>query len=271
MAFFDGHKLTTLIKYNSFKSIMKTQNKFIINKFNRVYMMVVICGLLFVTLFNLYLFKLDFDLKILAIRYLYTFNAIYFFIYKYFIFKDETFYQSQFNCEFNWYNELPLELCNIILFGTLIFTFTLNKYLLIFIFYYSFIAGAISFSMPMEGFLNRSIFDKITFGYFYTHTMVFLSGITMFIQKIYVPSINDIPYIFLMSFVLMLVLSEVSRFLRKYKFNEVANYCFSYYHGDYEVLKKVYGVFNNRIGYDLLMSLIFSIVSLIIYFVLVLL
>ena len=159
---------------------------------------------------------------------LYLLTLLLFVVYKTALPLDEEYIHI---CDENWggfsyWNELPLNPCNIMLLLMPVAARTRRKILLVMCFFTSFIGPTMALLMPISGFSGVSLFLPRALGYYVTHVLILIAPILLFGLKIYRPCFRDVIFyiagIILIAFVVFLI----NILLRKSGLCPAANYFF---------------------------------------------
>ena len=119
-----------------------------------------------------------------------------FFFYKYFLSIDAEFDAARRAMGmggFNWWNELPLQLCNVNMILIPIAVLSKRRELLSFCFFVGPLGAAMALCMPTADFNGYSILLPRMIGFWGTHFMVFIEGIALVTFGLYRPRFKDIP------------------------------------------------------------------------------
>ena len=128
---------------------------------------------------------------------------------------------------FNWWGELPLQLCNINMILIPVGLLTKKRPLLSFSFFLGPLGAAMALFMPGIGFENCSILLPRMIGYYFTHFMVFFGALALWGFGIYRPTFRDILPAVISTIVLNLVIFLVNMAFRKLGLNLFSNYFFN--------------------------------------------
>ena len=117
-----------------------------------------------------------------------------FVVYKYFLSIDAEFdVITSSTGGFNWWGELPLQLCNInMLLIPVAVLFDLQM-LMSFCFFVGSLCASLAIAMPGVGFDKYSIFLPRMLGYFGTHYMIVIMAIAIVTFGLYRPKFSDLP------------------------------------------------------------------------------
>ena len=151
-----------------------------------------------------------------------------FFFYKLFLSKDADFNVITANMGgFNWWGELPFQLCNINMLLIPIAVLTEKRPLLSFCFFVGPLGAAMAILMPGNGFDGYSLLLPRMLGYFGTHYMIIIEAIAIFTFGLYRPKFKDFPFTILALLAIAFGAFLFSMFLRVTGLHPGANYFFS--------------------------------------------
>ncbi len=151
-----------------------------------------------------------------------------FIAYKYFLSVDADY--SVITAEmggFNWWGELPLQLCNINMLLIPVAVMKRWRPLLSFCFFVAPLGALMALVMPGNGFDGYSIFLPRMLGYFGTHFMIFIEGLAIVTFGLFRPTFRDLPMTLLALFIIALIIFGVNMLLRVTGLHPKANYFFS--------------------------------------------
>ena len=199
----------------------------IIKAFNGVFFVVIgIVILLTIGLFLILKNRSD-KVKIVTLSSISIFNIVFFFIYKIWLSNDKEFLEIN-NLEFfNWWAELPLQLCNISMFMLPIGLLLKNNFLKSYVFFISPLAAFMALCFPEPAFTNSSIFLLRNIGFYTTHAIIIILGINVAALKLYKPTYKGAVMPIITALVLATVMFGVNTILRNTVCPE-ANYFFTY-------------------------------------------
>lgn len=120
-------------------------------------------------------------------------NIIGFFIYKGFLSGDAQFLQASGLARFNWFNELPLQLCNINMFLIPIGILTHRRHLLGFAFFVAPLGALMALVFPEAPFSGYSLWMPRIFGFYFTHMLIIVCSISLATLGFYRPRPKDLP------------------------------------------------------------------------------
>ena len=120
-------------------------------------------------------------------------NIIGFFVYKGFLSGDAQFLQVSGLDKFNWFNELPLQLCNINMFLIPIGILTHRRSLLGFAFFVAPLGALMALVFPEAAFSGYSLWTPRIFGFYFTHMLIIICGLSLATLGFYRPRPKDLP------------------------------------------------------------------------------
>ncbi len=151
-----------------------------------------------------------------------------FFFYKYFLSIDADFNVITADMGgFNWWGELPLQLCNINMILIPIAVWKKSRPLLCFGFFVAPLGALMALLMPANGFGGYSLLLPRMLGYYGTHFMIVIEGLAILTYGLYRPKYRDIPRTLIAAFVIALSAFCVNMLLRWSGLHTKANYFFS--------------------------------------------
>ncbi len=128
---------------------------------------------------------------------------------------------------FNWWGELPLQLCNINLLLIPIAVLTRKRPLLGFCFFIGPIGALMAMVLPGNGFDGYSIFLPRMLGYYGTHLVVMYAALAVGTFGLYRPQMRDLPMTALTVFLIALAVFGFNMLLRTTGLHPKANYFFA--------------------------------------------
>ena len=120
-------------------------------------------------------------------------NIIGFFVYKGFLSADAQFLQVSGLDKFNWFNELPLQLCNINMLLIPNGILTRRRYLLGFAFFVAPLGALMALVFPDPAFSGYSLWLPRMLGYYLTHMLILICGFSLTTLGFYRPRPKDLP------------------------------------------------------------------------------
>ena len=151
-----------------------------------------------------------------------------FVIYKYFLSLD-----SDYNVitagmgGFNWWGELPLQLCNINMLLIPVAVLKKNRAMMSFCFFVGPLGALMALIMPGNGFDGYSLLLPRMLGYYGTHFMIFIEGLALVTFGLYRPRLRDLPGTVLTILLISLAIFVINLLLRWSGLHPKANYFFS--------------------------------------------
>ena len=128
---------------------------------------------------------------------------------------------------FNWWNELPLHLCNINMILIPIAVLLNKKPLMSFCFFVAPLGAAMALCMPGAGFDQYSILLPRMLGYYGTHFMIVIEGLAIATLGLYRPHFRDMPRTILAIFAISLAVFGINMLMRWTGIYPRANYFYS--------------------------------------------
>ena len=157
------------------------------------------------------------------------FTAVLFFVYKGFLSVDEDFLNKTVPkiTKFNWFNELPLQLCNINMFLIPIGVLTKKRGIMGFSFFLAPLGAGMALFFPEAAFVGEPILLPRMLGYYITHYFIVISGISLATLGFFKPNFKDFPKIFVTLISLSFVIHCINLLLRATGLCTYANYFFT--------------------------------------------
>ena len=128
---------------------------------------------------------------------------------------------------FNWWGELPLQLCNINLLLIPIAVLTKKRPLMSFCFFIGPLCATMAVIMPGSGFDGYSLLLPRMLGYYGTHFILIIAALAIGTFGLYRPRFSDLPQMLLTLFGITLVIFCFNLLLRTTELHPKANYFFS--------------------------------------------
>ena len=151
-----------------------------------------------------------------------------FFVYKYFLSIDAEFNEvTAAMGGFNWWGELPLQLCNINMILIPIAVLTNRRALMSFAFFVGPLGALMALVMPGTGFDGYSILLPRMLGYYGTHFMVIIEALALAVFGLYRPRFRDLPGTVAALVLISLAVFGFNMLLRTTGLHPKANYFFS--------------------------------------------
>jgi uncharacterized membrane protein YwaF len=151
-----------------------------------------------------------------------------FFIYKYCLSLDEEFNVITASTGgFNWWGELPLQMCNINMILIPIAVLKKSKPLMSFCFFVGPLGAMMALAMPGTGFDGYPLYLPRMLGYYGTHFMIVIEGLAIVTYGFYRPAFRDLLPTILTTFVISFCVFLFNMLLRWTQLHPNANYFFS--------------------------------------------
>ena len=128
---------------------------------------------------------------------------------------------------FNWWGELPLQLCNINMILIPIAVWRKSRPLMCFSFFLGPLGAAMALVMPGNGFDGYSLLLPRMLGYYGTHFMIIMEGLALAAFGLFRPRLKDIPRAILAALIITFVIFLIDLLLRATALHPKANYFFA--------------------------------------------
>ncbi len=156
------------------------------------------------------------------------FNMVFYFVYKFALSRDGQFLEVSDLDRFNWFNELPLQLCNINLFLIPLGVLTRKRPVLGFAFFIAPLGALMAMCFPEPPFVGYSLFLPRMLGFYGTHGLLVVCGLSLAVMGFYRPHWRDFPGIIGAYGVLTVAAHGINLFLRATGLCAQANYFFTF-------------------------------------------
>ena len=171
------------------------EEMFIIKPLNPVFFISLLFVALFAFAFIRIFRKKDLEVRKKAVAVLYIIAFVLFILYKVFLYFDPDY--SSIRLEnglgpFNWWDELPLNLCNINIMLIVVGVLTGSRLVLSMNFFTSLLGALLALLMPAIGFSGYSFFLPRMLGYYITHFLVLIEMPILSGLSIYRPKYRDL-------------------------------------------------------------------------------
>ena len=207
---------------------MSPQSPWIIHPFNGVFLACFALFLLLLIVSGLLLRGKSERTKKIVLVAACVVTFIGFFVYKYFLSMDAEFHEATAAMGgFNWWGELPLQLCNINMILIPIAVLTNRRALMSFAFFVGPLGALMALVMPGTGFDGYSILLPRMLGYYGTHFMVIIEALALAVFGLYRPRFRDLPGTIAALLLVSLAVFGVNVLLRLTGLHPKANYFFS--------------------------------------------
>lgn len=151
-----------------------------------------------------------------------------FFVYKAFLSVDAEFDRlTAAMGGFNWWDELPLHLCNINMILIPIAVYLDNRALKSFCFFVGPLGAMMALAMPGAGFDGFSLLLPRMLGFYGTHFAIVIEGLALVTFGLYKPKFRDLPLTVLTLILIGLVIFAVNMLLRTTGLHPKANYFYT--------------------------------------------
>ena len=155
-------------------------------------------------------------------------TLVFFVVYKYWLSIDPEFNELRaYMGGFNWWGELPLQLCNINMILIPIAVLTNKRELLAFCFFVGPLGAMMALTMPGAEFTDASILLPRMIGYYGTHFLVVIEGLAIVTFGLYKPKFRDIPGTVLTILAIAFCVFMINMIMRWTGLYPHANYFFS--------------------------------------------
>ncbi len=213
----------------------------ILKTYNSTYLyMVAITIALIVAFWLIFRKKSDFAKRFFIIAFC-AVNIIIFFVYKYYLSIDTQYLEAS-GTGFNWFNELPLQLCNINMFLIPIGVLTNKRGIMGFSFFMAPFGAMMALLFPEPAFNGYSIFMPRMLGFYITHVFVFIGGITLSTLGFFRPHFRDLPKVGLTLGILGITITGVNFLFRALGLCDFTNYFFTMGPNGVSILEFFYGL-----------------------------
>ena len=157
-----------------------------------------------------------------------VFSMIGFFVYKYSLSLDKEYMVIYENFGgFNWWRELPLQLCNINMMLIPVSVFKKNRNLMAFCFFVGTLGAFMATAVPAYGFEGYSILLPRMLGFYGTHCLLVIEALALVTFGLYKPELKDLPGTVVMLFLIAFILYALSMLLRFTGICPRANYFYT--------------------------------------------
>ena len=151
-----------------------------------------------------------------------------FFVYKYALSLDSDYDRiTAAMGGFNWWGELPLQLCNINMILIPIAVARKSRPLMSFGFFLGPLGALMALLMPGNGFDGYSLLLPRMLGYYGTHFMIVIEGLALVSFGLYRPRLRDLPLTVLTALAIAFCSFLINMLLRSTGLHPKANYFFS--------------------------------------------
>ena len=205
-----------------------TLNGWIFGPFNALYFLVFGAFILLLVLLSLILRGKSEKVKSAVLLGLCFLTLVGFVLYKAFMSRDGSY--ALLTAEmggFNWWGELPLQLCNINMLLIPFAVLTKNRPVMSFAFFVAPLGALMALIMPANGFDGYSLLLPRMLGYYGTHFMILVEGLALATFGLYRPRFRDFPGALLTILLVALAAFLINLLLRWTGLHPKANYFYS--------------------------------------------
>ena len=128
---------------------------------------------------------------------------------------------------FNWWGELPLQLCNINMILIPFAVLKKNRPMMCFCFFLGPLGAMMALFMPGNGFDGYSLLLHRMIGYYWTHYMIVIEGFAIVTFGLFRPKLKDLTKAVLTALLIAFVIFCINMLLRVTGLHEKANYFFA--------------------------------------------
>lgn len=199
----------------------------IIRPFNAVHTGLFVFAAALILLLYFVLYRADENTRKWVMVSICAVNVAGFFLYKLALSHDAEFLSINGIERFNWWNELPLQLCNINMFLIPIGLLTKKRPILGFSFFVAPLGAVMALLFPEPAFDGFSLFLPRILGFYGTHIVIFICGISLATLGLYRPRLRDFPGIYL-TLICLACGAHIVNLVLRHTVCPFANYFFTY-------------------------------------------
>ena len=205
------------------------ENSFwIMRPFNTLWLIVFGAFLLLLIIVSLILRGKDQQVKTSVLVGACLFTLAGFIVYKYYLGQDKAYDVITASMGgFNWWGELPLQLCNINMIPIPIAVLRKSRPLMSFCFFLGPLGAMMALVMPGNGFDGYSLLLPRMLGYYGTHFMIVIEGLAIVTFGLFRPTLRDLPKTILAALLIAFGVFVINMLLRWSGLHPKANYFFS--------------------------------------------
>ena len=205
------------------------ENSFwIMRPFNTLWLIVFGAFLLLLIIVSLILRGKDQQVKTGVLVGACLFTLAGFIVYKYYLCQDKAYDVITASMGgFNWWGELPLQLCNINMILIPIAVLRKSRPLMSFCFFLGPLGAMMALVMPGNGFDGYSLLLPRMLGYYGTHFMIVIEGLAIVTFGLFRPTLRDLPKTILAALLIAFGVFVINMLLRWSGLHPKANYFFS--------------------------------------------
>ncbi len=203
-------------------------NFWIMKPFNKMFFLSLAFFLLLLIVASILLHTKSTETKDIVLITACVITMIGFIFYKFFLSRDLDYSSITANMGgFNWWGELPLQLCNINMIMIPIAVWKKSRSLGCFCFFLGPLGALMALIMPGNGFEGYSIFLPRMLGYYGTHFMIVIEGLALVTFGMFRPKLRDLPRAILAALLIAFAVFCINLLLRCTGLHPKANYFFS--------------------------------------------
>ena len=208
--------------------VILSDSFWIITPFNTIFMLLLAGFLLLLLLASLLLRNKSEQAKTGVLVAACLITLVGYFFYKYCLSLDKEYDMITASMGgFNWWGELPLQLCNINMILIPIAVLRKNRSLMNFCFFVGPLGALMALAMPGNGFDGYSLLLPRMLGYYGTHFMIIIEGLAIVTFGLFRPSFRDLPKTILATLAIAFCMFLINLLLRWSGLHPKANYFFS--------------------------------------------
>lgn len=214
-----------------------------VKPFNPVFFALLALSALFCFLFIKANRKKSYEKRKKAVIIMYGIVFVLFMLYKLLLSQDTEYSELRIEnglAAFNWFGELPLNLCNLNIILTVIALLTDSRKILGVSFFSGFLGALAALLTPVIGFSGYSILLPRMLGYYITHLAVVLIMPILAGLDLYRPKYSDIIPVILSLFATTLVITGINLIIIKTGLNPLCNYFYTIFPNGISVLELLY-------------------------------
>jgi uncharacterized membrane protein YwaF len=150
-----------------------------------------------------------------------------FFLYKIALSLDAEFLVINRIEKFDWWSELPLQLCNINMFLIMLSVIFDKKAIMGFAFFVAPLGAFMAITFPEPAFTDSNIFLLRNLGFYLTHGLIMVAGISLCTLGFFRPKLKIVPKVMLILTFLALIMHGLNIILRS-TVSPIANYFYTF-------------------------------------------
>lgn len=169
--------------------------------------------------------------------------------------------------DYNYYNELPCYLCNQSTIMCILACLTRNTGIMAYCVSVGTIGALLAIFLPDRYNIDQLFFSKQAFGFYGYHCLLIISCLSFYLLGLYNPKPSDAIYSVAYTIILVIIAHIINLILVKTKLNPISNYAFTMYPDNF-ILDKLYKILPVKLFYLVPISLIFGLISYILFSIL---